>query len=316
MANPPVSLLPVRVGDLVVGKPLQHAVYDSQGKLLLASGRTIENQAQLNALIQHGFIQDTVWDSFINPTAPKKQVLMTASKRPTLAAADNAAANADTSNSNKDVLVGMDEIRWHVGETLYLQPSDNTALRYTVRLIGFVKNGTIFVTAPMVDGKLEFIREGQTFVVRAFAGKKAYAFASAAVKSVHTPHPYLHLSYPKDVRCTLVRRGARAPVRLPASVSMTQPERTATAVLSDLSVGGTSGVMKEAFGEKGDTGQIVFKVNAAGQDEILNLKTVLRSVAPSENGDGFKHGFEFVDLSAQERLILSAFVHQTLAEGE
>lgn len=299
-----------------MGKPLQRAVYDSQGNLLLASGRTIESQTQLNSLIQHGFIQDTVWDSFINPTAPKKTVLMAPSKRPAPAAAENGTANADAASPNKDVLVGMDEIRWHVGETLYLQPADNTAIRYTVRLIGFVKNGTVFVTAPMVDGKLEFIREGQTFVVRAFAGKKAYAFASAAVKSMHAPHPYLHLSYPKDVRCTLVRRGARAPVRLPASVSMTEPDRTATAVLSDLSVGGASGVMKEVFGEKGDTGQIVFKVNAAGQDEILNLKTVLRSVSPSESGDGFKHGFEFVDISAQERLILSAFVHQTLAEGE
>jgi hypothetical protein len=46
----------------------------------------------------------------------------------------------------------------------------------------------------------------------------------------------------------------------------------------------------------------------------LNLAIVLRSVLLSENGDGFKYGFEFVDVSAHEKMILSAFVHQTLVE--
>jgi c-di-GMP-binding flagellar brake protein YcgR len=218
--------------------------------------------------------------------------------------------------NNKEVIVGLDDVRWYVGETLYLQQIDNPAIRYTVRLIGFVKNKTVFVTAPTVDGKLEFIRDGQTFVVRAFSGKKAYAFVSAAVKSVHTPHPYLHLSFPREVRCTVVRRGVRAQVKVIASVSLGNPERVGAAVLTDLSMGGTSGTIKQALGQKGDEGQIKFKVHAAGQDEFLNLKMVLRSVTPTENGDGYRHGFEFLDVSIHDRLILSAFVHQTLAEGE
>jgi hypothetical protein len=79
-------------------------------------------------------------------------------------------------------------------------------------------------------------------------------------------------------------------------------------------MGGTSGTLKQVLGRKDEEGLIKFKVHAAGQDEYLNLKMVLRSVAPSENRDGFKHGFELVDVSIHERLILSAFVHQTLAE--
>lgn len=314
MTNPSISLVPVRAGDLAVGKPLRHAIYDVQGNLLLASGRMIESQAQLAGLVRGGFVQDAAWDQFINPRQPKSPLLVSPSV--SVSRKPSEAPSVDTGNPGKDVIVGMDEVRWHVGETLYLQPADNPALRYTVRLIGFVKNGTVFVTAPMADGKLEFIREGQTFVVRAFSGKKAYAFVTAAVKSVHTPHPFLHLAYPKEIRCTVVRQGARAPVRMAASVSLGQPERTAAAVLNDLSVGGASGIIKEAFGTKGESGQIRFKVHAAGQEEVLSLKIVLRSVAPSENGDGVKHGFEFVDVPVRDRLILSAFVHQTLAEGE
>jgi hypothetical protein len=41
---------------------------------------------------------------------------------------------------------------------------------------------------------------------------------------------------------------------------------------------------------------------------------VLRSVAPAEYGEGFRHGFEFIDTTAHEKLILSAFVHQTIIE--
>ncbi len=311
MADSSISLIPVRTAELAVGKPLARAVYDWHGNLLLAAGCMIENQTQLDGLIDSGFIHDSAWD--LTPSQPKAPVSMAAFKRASTA---SEAPSEDASSGNKEIVVGMDDVRWYVGETLYLQLIDNPAVRYSVRLIGFVKNKTVFVTAPTTDGKFDFIRDGQTFVVRAFSGKKAYAFVTAAVKSVHSPHPYLHLSYPKEVRCTVVRRGVRAQVKIIASVALGQPERVGAATLTDLSMGGTSGTIKQILGEKGDKGQIKFKVHAAGQDEFLNLKMTLCSVTPSENGDGFKHGFEFLDVSIHDRLILSAFVHQTLAEGE
>lgn len=310
MNEPVVSLVPVRAAELAVGKPLARAIYDWHGNLLLAAGCVVESKSQLEGLVDNGFIQDSSWD--LTPKRPKEALLTAPSRRQgSVPAAEDADAN-----SSKEVIVGMDDVRWYVGETLYLQLIDNPAIRYTVRLIGFVKNKTVSVTAPTADGKLEFVRDGQTFVVRAFSGKKAYAFITAVMKSVHSPYPYLHLSYPKEVRCTVVRRGVRAQVKIIASVSLCNPERVGAATLTDLSMGGTSGTIKQVLGKKGEEGLIKFKVQAAGQDEYLNLKMILRSVAPSENGDGFKHGFEFLDVSIHDRLILSAFVHQTLAEGE
>lgn len=313
MSEPAISLVPVRAAELVVGKPLKEAIYDWHGNLLLGQGCVIESQSQLEGLIDNGFVHDPTWD--LMPVSAPKEATPLKPSRPKL---DGSKARPmpepEPEPSNKDVVTAMDEVRWLVGETLYLQQIDNPNIRYTVRLIGFIKGKNVFVTAPAVDGKLEFVREGQIFVARAFSGKKAYAFAAATVKSVHTPHPYLILSYPREVRTTLVRRGARADVKIIASVTLGQPERTAAATLIDMSTGGTSGIIKQALGSKGEEGVIKFKVHAAGQDEFLNLKVVLRSVSASENGDGFKHGFEFVDVSIHERLILSAFVHQTLAE--
>jgi hypothetical protein len=305
MADSEISLIPVRRAELGLGKPLARAIYDRQGKLLLAAGRVIDSQSQLFGLIENGFVQDSSWD--LNPAAPKK-ALLTAATKPS--------PPPEASSESKDVVVAMDDIRWYVGETLYMQLTDNPSVRYTVRLIGFVKKQMLFVTAPMTDGKLDFIRDGQTFIVRAFAGKKAFAFVATAIKSLHSPYPYLHLSYPKDVRCTVVRRGIRAQVDIRASVFLGQPERAAIATLNDLSVGGASGTMNQVLGTKGEEGRITFKVHAVGQGETLDLKMVLRSVAPGESGDAFKHGFEFLDLSVHDRLLLSAFVHQTVAEGE
>jgi len=136
------------------------------------------------------------------------------------------------------------------------------------------------------------------------------------VKSVHTPYPYLHLSYPKEMRCTVVRRGLRAQVKLIAAVTLGQPERTAAATLLDLSTGGTSGNIKEQVGRKGDEVFVKFKLHVADVDEFMSLKAVLRSVVPAEDGAGFRHGFEFIDTTVRDRLVLTAFVHQTLVESE
>lgn len=315
MGEPVISLIPVQASDLMLGMPLQRSLYDWHGKLLCPAGSIISSQEQLDALMESGFVQDSAWDLKPAPeSGPAATAPAPAPRTPP--EAPEAAPVAESGTVPKEVVIGLDDVRWFVGETLHLQQIDNPAIRYTVRLIGYVKNKTVFVTAPTVDGKFEFIRDGQMFVVRAFSGKKAYAFTAAAVKSAHSPHPYLHLSYPKEVRCTVVRRGARAQVKIIAAISLGSPEKVGAATLTDLSMGGASATMKQMVGARGDIGRVKFKVHAAGQDEYLNLGVVLRSVSPCENGDGYKHGLEFVDVSIHDRLILSAFVHQTLAEGE
>ncbi|MES2040967.1 MAG: flagellar brake protein [Pseudomonadota bacterium] len=295
------GLMPIKHAEISVGQTAPWPIYDEQGHLLMASGVRIESQHQLEGLLEHGYCNpDAMWD-----TIPSK---LTPISKPAQAASPAA------QDAPKDILMELDSVRWNVGEILYLQVHDHTAVRYTVKLIGFVKNMSIMVTAPTIDGKAVIIRDGQTFIVRAFPGKKAYAFTASAIKSVYSPHSYLHISYPKQVRCTTIRQGSRANVKIIASVTIGDPEQTAAATLGDLSMGGASGVMKKAVGKKGDIGVIKFKVSAAGNDEYLTLNVILRSQAPTENGLEYRHGFEFVDVSAQSKLILSAFVHQTLAE--
>jgi hypothetical protein len=288
--------IPVRLAEIYVGRPLLWPVYDGYGNLLLKSGFVIESQSQIEKLSLNGFFRN-------NPADGQ-------TRSPQRGGGTGVHAIPETANSTA---VGMDEVRWNVGEPLSLQPHDNPTLRYTVRLIGFVKNKTVMVTAPTLDGQFCFIRDGQTFTVRSFSGKKAHVFMAAAVKSVHAPFPYLHLSYPQEVRATLIRKGSRATVNLIAAVSLGQPVRTAATKLIDLSVAGASAVSRQPFGAKGEQGLLKFKLQVADHSAILSLAAILRSVTLSDSGDLWNHGFEFLDVAVEQRMILSAFVHQTLA---
>ncbi|WP_423707790.1 flagellar brake protein [Undibacterium sp. WLX3042] len=299
------GLMSLKHADVSVGQTIHWPIYNEAGQILFKSGVHVTDQQQLNHLLEVGYCDaNHLWDS-IPSKLPSLEQLSTKTTPDT---------TSKPAELNKESIVELDSVRWAVGEVFHLQTHDQAATRYTVRLIGYVKNKSLLVTAPTIDGRAASIREGQAFIIRAFPGKKAYAFTANLIKYVYTPFSYLHLSYPKQVRSTTIRQGARATVRIIASITIGHPEQTAAATLGDISMGGTSGILKKSIGKKGDTGVIKFKVNAAGNDEYLVLDVILRSVATTETGDEFRLGFEFINLTPQSRLILSAFVHQTLAE--
>lgn len=309
----PVSLLPIRSSDLALGVPLGQTVYDWHGNVLLASGSVIESKEQLEEIVANGYLPDSSWAPASLPVQTNSPVEAVAAVPPGVSIPAVTRSVDANQSMQREAIVRMDEVHWAVGEAMTMQPLDNPSVRYAIQLIGFIKNRMLFVSAPAVDGKFELIRDGQTFVVRAFSGKKAYAFTASALKSVHSPHPYLLLSYPREVRCTLVRQSARVSVKLIASVSVGQPERIAAGIITDLSTGGASLIAREPLGAKGEAGRIKFKVHAADADAYLNLQFILRSVAKEDNEEGYRQGLEFVDVPARERLVLSAFVHQGLA---
>jgi len=301
------ALIPLSKTEFAVGKTTMRPIYDRHGKLLLSSGNTIETLSQLNSLFEQGYVQKNEWDDLV--VKPKASPMPT---KPVAAPVPKPAEPAQP--QSKDNTSQMDDVRWYVGETLHMQSLTESESRFVVKLIGYIKGKSVLVTAPMVDGKYVLIRDNQTFVMRAFQGKKAFAFTVIALKSVFSPHPYLHLSYPRHINSSVIRHDARASVKIIASVTFQNPDRTAAATLLDLSLGGSSGVLKQAIAEKGETGTVSFKINVVGNEGLLTIDFVVRSVAPNEEAEGYRYGFEFQNLTPQNKLILSAFVHQTIAE--
>lgn len=334
--NPLGALTPINPEQVKLGEALAFDVFDAWGNLLHEKASIVVDVKEFASIVEDGYVEENLGD-----TPPLKEAMLPAATQmsgfaqpaPTISATDKKPSTSGDSSplitptkppdspqeselNKESAVLDLDSVRWHVGEPFYLQVQENPSVRYTVKLIGYVKNQSILVTAPRIDGRGAIIRDGQNFIVRSFPGKKAYAFTASALKSVYTPHAYLHLSYPKIIRCSAIRQSSRASVKIIASISIGTPEQIGAVTLADISMGGTSGIIKREIGKKGDEGLIKFKVNTAGEDAYLSIPIIVRSIVETENTEEFRYGFEFVNMPTQSKIILSSFVHQTLAESE
>lgn len=334
--NPLGALTPINPEQVKLGEALAFDVFDAWGNLLHEKASIVVDVKEFASIVEDGYVEENLGD-----TPPLKEAVLPAATQmsgfaqpaATISATDKKPSTSGDSSplitptkppdspqeselNKESAVLDLDSVRWHVGEPFYLQVQENPSVRYTVKLIGYVKNQSILVTAPRIDGRGAIIRDGQNFIVRSFPGKKAYAFTASALKSVYTPHAYLHLSYPKIIRCSAIRQSSRASVKIIASISIGTPEQIGAVTLADISMGGTSGIIKREIGKKGDEGLIKFKVNTAGEDAYLSIPIIVRSIVETENTEEFRYGFEFVNMPTQSKIILSSFVHQTLAESE
>ena len=226
---------------------------------------------------------------------------------------------AQATEETKEMQINLEEARLQIGDPVQLQPqAEENPVRYSVRLLGFAKGRSVLVSTPMVDGKYLLMREGQAFVLRAFSGKSAYAFPTQILKSVNTPYPYLHLSYPKDVRSLVVRRGARANVKVICAITECDGKPVQGAgTLLNMSIGGALMGAKQPLGEKGQRLTIKFKTLVNDIESFLVLNAAIRAVTPDPADEAeyqIKHGLEFVDVSGQDMILLSAFVYHYLLE--
>lgn len=222
-------------------------------------------------------------------------------------------------DETKEMQINLEEARLQIGDPVQLQvQSEDNPARYAVRLLGFAKGRSVLVSTPTVDGKYLLMREGQTFVLRAFSGKSAYAFPAQILKSINAPYPYLHLSYPKEVRSLVVRRGARANLRAICAITECDGRPTQGAgTLLNMSIGGALIAAKQPLGEKGQRLKIKLKAEINEVEAYLVLAAVIRATITDigdEPEQPIKHGLEFIDILGPDMILLSAFVYHKLLE--
>lgn len=298
-----MTAIPIKKGDIAVGYPLAWSLFDKSGKLLLRRGYVLESQHQLDTLHMKGLYRNT------GAGAERS--------------ADSETGPEPEASGNKGNVCRLDEIKLQIGDTLQMQSqSEQGGPRYYVKLIGYLPGKSVIVTTPLVDGKIALMREGQNFVVRCFSGKNAYAFPASTFKVVNTPYPHLHLSYPREVRGLVVRKGARVHTNLIAAVKVlsgVNENSQAAASVVNLSVGGALLAAKAPLGEKGDRVSLTFRVSLEEIEAFPVLEAVIRSITtePMTEAGGLMtvhHGLEFRDIAQEDRVMLTAFVYQQLLE--
>jgi hypothetical protein len=125
------------------------------------------------------------------------------------------------------------------------------------------------------------MRVGHTYILRVFLGRSAFAFTTHILKSLHTPYPYLHLAYPREVLSLVVRKGDRAKVKLICAITgydETQLQEAGTIV--NISIDGAMVGVKKVFGHKGQKLSIKFKVIVNGVEGFLNSIPLLNPSIP------------------------------------
>lgn len=294
------SFLPLRIGDIALGKPLPWPVFGPNRKLLLRAGYVIETQRQLEVLLKDGLYRSASWSSA--PSRGKSAPPPAAQKNEEEAVARN---------------YGFEELKPKVGGTIQLQIKED---RYSVKLMGYVKGITIMVSTPVADGGVILLRDGQPVVVRSFSGKDAYAFSSSILRVCNAPLPYLHLAYPKTVQSVMVRKTARAEFNLIGAVTKVGGQDSRPVRITDMSVTGASFITGELVGEKGDNLSLSFRVKLNEIDASLatSVSCTVRSISTESDigskAERFRYGVEFTDVPTDVSVLMQNMIYQKLLE--
>jgi c-di-GMP-binding flagellar brake protein YcgR len=212
-----------------------------------------------------------------------------------------------------------DLIHLPTGTVLQIQATvPDNAPRYSVRLIGVLPGGSLIVTTPTVDGRVQIIREGQRFTVRVLRGERVFGFVSQVVFASLKPYPHLHFEYPEEFQQIVVRNASRVPANINAAVRNTeQPNEPASfsqALIVDLSETGAKLSSAKPFGDLEQVLHLKFELAISGQSEDLGVIGVVRNVAERDESDpaGPRHvfltGVQFQSLSRYQQVLLHAWV--------
>ncbi len=285
-----MTLIPLAEHEVSVGKPLPWDVLDAEGSVLLEQSRIIDSEPLLAQLLKMGLYR----------AAPERN------------AAEEKLDVAGNGSISEVQISSLSQVQLAPGDLVQLQTLHPThAERYQVRMIGFHAPVSLMVTAPTIQGRLVFVKEGQQFLVRGFVGKDAVAYKTRVIKSNLSPFPYLHLAYPETVQSMRIRGSSRVSVELVTAVN--GPAGQAAAKIVDLSCGGARMMSSKPVAEKGDDVKLSFRINPSGLDVYLTISAKVRAVSRDETANSqVATGVEFVDLNEQDRLYLTNMVYQNL----
>jgi c-di-GMP-binding flagellar brake protein YcgR len=235
---------------------------------------------------------------------------------------DESATTAASNTSTSQGSFPFEAMNLKVGDRLQAQaPAKVSTERCFVRLIGYLPGQSMLITIPKTsnDVPLQLI-EGDQLVMRVFSSKNAFGFACDVQKVYRLPYSYMHISFPKEVQGTLIRKAARVRTKIIAKVRVEQASSAdLTGVISNLSANGALLDGRRDMAETGDRLQLDFRLKLHNIEANLSLPAVVRAVLDDEtlrqSGSALAHfGLEFVDLQPNDQMLLQSMVYQKMIE--
>lgn len=223
------------------------------------------------------------------------------------------ASTAKEAKKGLSIAMKFEELKLLPGTSLQLQFHNVADVRERSQLVGYLKNKAVVISTPMSNGSPKPVKIGEKLNIRFFSSESGSAVAfSADIKHVTvSPFPQLYLAYPATVATGEVRKAARVSTQLIATVKSHGNSLSATIV--DLSTSGCRIDSSKVLGVVGDHVILVTKVEAAGNERIVQLPCEIKMVMDDDpDADVRSYGIAFEDLSEEVSLILHAYVYYHL----
>lgn len=306
-----MSLIPVESEKLVVGARLPWTLYDQDHNILIDGGQLIETQEQLQSLLASKPLRELSWQSSVGEKVSPD----------TRDTEDKAldAALADTTQSR----FTFQDMRLRVGDRIQLQPPAAMGSdRYLVRLLGYLDNASLIVSAPVSNGMRVPVREHDKIVARVFSSEKAFGFDCAVVRVCKLPYNYLHLSFPDVIQGAVIRKSPRIKTKIITSIAKSDADNSSerlSGVIINLSADGALVKARQPLAEKSQSIVLSFRVTLHNIEAYLTTKAIIRNVFSDEDkGDTetlkFHHGIQFLDLQPNDSVILQSLIYQQMIE--
>lgn len=298
-----MSLISIESDKLAVGTLLPWTVYDQDRNVLMERGQLIETEEQLDLLLASNPLRELSWQSAAEKSA-----------------SENSALEKALSN-NSDSRFTFQDMRLRVGDRIQLQPPASMGTeRHIVRLLGYLDNASLMVTAPVVNGMRLPVREHDKIVARVFSSQKAFAFDCTVVRICKMPYDYLHLSFPDVVQGAVIRKSPRIKTKIIASISTPGGgNEKQPGVIVNLSADGALVKARQQLAGKSEEIVMSFRVNLHNMEAYLTARAVVRNLFADEEKEGadalrIQHGIQFLDLQPNDSVILQSLIYQQMIE--
>lgn len=215
----------------------------------------------------------------------------------------------------------FEELKLHAGDRLQIEiPSTRRDVRYFTTLVGYVKDLSVLIRNPVVNGLSLPMRDGETLIVRGFSGVEAFSFESRVARVCLAPFPYLHLSFPHTITTTPVRHEVRVKVNIPVKITQGGSGKISHAVISNVSATGIQIESEEEFGGKDDEVAVSFHFNIQPHDYEAHIESdaVIQKVTLQDSpagGIAFQYGVKLLGLHSSQAILLQNLIYQQLLEN-
>lgn len=293
-----MNLQPLAIKDIPIGKPLPWQLYDRDGYTLFARGEIIASRTQLESLIVEGLLRDV----------------------DALPEAKEAKGWEEFRDLPPSEMFPPQGIKPQVWERVQLRLlGRDTQAFYNARLIGYIKDRSILVTTPVVDGQRVIVTDGEKVEVRMLTGSNIYVFQSMILRVCVSPSHYMHLEYPAGIKTQRLRRAPWARANLAATVADAHGNE-AIAHIVNLSPDGAQVNIPQAMGKKGESLRLTFHASIDELETRLTLDSLIQHVRPAKQDQGWEpemlvYGIRFRNVSAEDKLWLRCLVYRRIAEG-